>query len=132
MNDPEIPTNAAILINNSIMSICDLENRRKVRKPMNVSYNFGSDLFFPSVICFMYRCSIFSGPPVVEFINETFRMLLDLIDDKSCPGIGRDCALDLVVKFVDRANGCDWTTKFIMSGLFISSTNLPYRFSTNQ
>jgi len=55
-------------------------------------------------------------PSVIEFINEVFRMLLDLIDDKTCPGIGRDCCLDLVVKFVDRANGCNWITKFILSG----------------
>ncbi|CAF3735363.1 unnamed protein product [Adineta steineri] len=97
MNDAEIPTNASILIHNMLMSICDLENRRKVRKPMNVAYNFDK--------------------PVIEFINETFRMLLDLIDDKSCSGIGRDCCLDLIVKFVDRANGCNWTNKFIISGL---------------
>lgn len=45
-------------------------------------------------------------------------MLLNLIDDKSCSGIGRDCCLDLVVKFVDRANGCNWTTKFILSGYY--------------
>ena len=43
-------------------------------------------------------------------------MLLNLIDDKACSGIGRDCCLDLVVKFVDRANGCNWTSKFILSG----------------
>lgn len=66
---------------------------------------------------------IFSDSSVVEFINETFRMLLDLIDDKSCSGAGRDCALDLVVKFVDRANGCNWPTKFIISGSFQSSHN---------
>jgi hypothetical protein len=43
-------------------------------------------------------------------------MILDLIDDKNCSGIGRDCCLDLIVKFVDRANGCNWTTKFIITG----------------
>lgn len=43
-------------------------------------------------------------------------MLLDLIDDKTCPGVGRDCCLDLIVKFVDRAQGCNWTNKFIISG----------------
>ena len=56
-------------------------------------------------------------PFVTQFIDETFRMLLDLIDDKNCAGAGRACCLDLVVKFVDRANGCNWTTKFILSGL---------------
>jgi hypothetical protein len=45
MNDAEIPTSAAILIQNLLMSICDLENRRKVRKPINVAYNFGNDRF---------------------------------------------------------------------------------------
>lgn len=43
MNDPEIPTNVSILVHNLLMSICDLENRRKVRKPINVAYNFGND-----------------------------------------------------------------------------------------
>ena len=44
-------------------------------------------------------------------------MLNQLIDDKTCSAIGRDCCLDLVVKFVDRANGCNWTSKFIVSGV---------------
>ncbi len=50
MNDAEIPTNASILIHSMLMAICDLENRRKVRKPMNVAYNFGIDLFFKTKI----------------------------------------------------------------------------------
>ena len=53
---------------------------------------------------------------VIEFINNTFRMLIGLIDDKTCSAIGRDCSLDLVVKFVDRANGCNWVNKFVVSG----------------
>ncbi|CAF4711677.1 unnamed protein product, partial [Rotaria socialis] len=97
MNDAEITTSASILVHNMLMSICDLENRRKVRKPVNVPYNF--------------------DPFVTEFINEIFRMLLNLIDDRACSGVGRDCCLDLVLKFVDRASGCNWTTKFILSGL---------------
>ncbi|CAF1091303.1 unnamed protein product [Rotaria magnacalcarata] len=40
MNHAEIPTSASILVHNMLMSICDLENRRKVRKPVNVPYNF--------------------------------------------------------------------------------------------
>lgn len=44
INDAEIPTNASILIHNMLMSVCDLENRRKVRKPINVPYNFGMNL----------------------------------------------------------------------------------------
>lgn len=44
-------------------------------------------------------------------------MFNELIDDKTCSGVGRDCCLDLVVKFVDRANGCNWTSKFILSGV---------------
>jgi hypothetical protein len=57
----------------------------------------------------------------VEFINNIFRMLIELIDDKTCSGIGRDCCLDLVVKFVDRANGCNWISKFIVSGISLNS-----------
>jgi len=46
MNDAEIPTNAAILIHNMLMSVCDLENRRKIRKPMNIPFNFGIEFQF--------------------------------------------------------------------------------------
>lgn len=49
MNDAEMPTNGAILIYNLLMSICDLENRRKVRKPINVPYNFGRINCFVSI-----------------------------------------------------------------------------------
>lgn len=51
-------------------------------------------------------------------------MLLDLIDNKACSGVGRDCCLDLIVKFVDRANGCNWTSKFIISGIGYFATFL--------
>ncbi|CAF5218787.1 unnamed protein product, partial [Rotaria magnacalcarata] len=97
MNDTEIPASTTILVHNIIMSICDLENRRKIRKPINVPFNFDQ--------------------PVIEFINNIFRTLVEFIDDKTCPAIGRDCCLDLVAKFVDRANGCNWTSKFIVSGV---------------
>ena len=97
------------------MSICDLENRRKVRKPMNVPYNFGIYfIIYYQIISINFFNNL--DKSVIEFINEIFRMLHDLIDDKTCSGIGRDCCLDLVVKFVDRANGCNWTSKFIISG----------------
>lgn len=52
----------------------------------------------------------------IDFITAIFRMLNELIDDKTCSDIGRDCCLDLVVKFVDRENGCNWIGKFIVSG----------------
>ena len=79
------------------MSLCDLDNRRKIRKPINVPFNFDR--------------------PVLDFIDEMFRMFNQVIDDKTCSGIGRDACLDLVVKFVDRANGCNWLNKFIVSGV---------------
>jgi hypothetical protein len=41
MNDAEIPASTSVLVHNMIMSICDLENRRKIRKPMNIPFNFG-------------------------------------------------------------------------------------------
>ncbi|CAF3590275.1 unnamed protein product [Rotaria sp. Silwood1] len=97
MNDTEIPASTAILVHNMIMSICDLENRRKIQKPINVPFNFDQS--------------------VIEFINNIFRLLNELIDDKTCSAIGRDCCLDLVAKFVDRANGCNWISKFIVSGV---------------
>jgi hypothetical protein len=97
MNDEEIPASAAIFVHNLLISICDLENRRKIRKSLNVPFNFTRDQ--------------------LELIDEVFRMLNDLIDEKSCSAIGRDCCLDLVVKFVDRAAGCNWTSKFILSGV---------------
>lgn len=45
MNDAEIPPSTAVFLHNLIMSICDLENRRKIRKPINVPFNFGTNFF---------------------------------------------------------------------------------------
>ena len=64
----------------------------------------------------LFFVSKLTDSTVMEFINNIFRMLAELIDDKTCSGVGRDCCLDLVVKFVDRANGCNWTNKFILTG----------------
>jgi hypothetical protein len=50
MNDEEIPASTAVLLHNIIMSICDLENRRKIQKPINVPFNFGIDFPFYSHI----------------------------------------------------------------------------------
>jgi hypothetical protein len=52
MNDPEIPASASVLVHNMIMSICDLENRRKIRKPINVPFNFGIEFLFSLSIFF--------------------------------------------------------------------------------
>ncbi|CAF0902489.1 unnamed protein product, partial [Didymodactylos carnosus] len=96
-DDQEISTLSAILLHDIILSICDLENRRKIKKAVNVPFNF--------------------EPQVLAFIDDVFRMLCNLIDDKAYSGISRDNCLDLIVKFIDRANGCNWTTKFILSGI---------------
>ena len=53
------------------MSICDLENRRKIHKPINIPFNFDKN--------------------ILEFIDNIFRMLNELIDNKTCSAIGRDC-----------------------------------------
>lgn len=42
MNDAEIPASVAVFVHNMIMSICDLDNRRKIRKSINVPFNFGT------------------------------------------------------------------------------------------
>ena len=55
-------------------------------------------------------------------------MFNELIDDKTCSAIGRDCCLDLVIKFVDRANGCNWTSKFIVSGIYSNILSVNVRF----
>ncbi|CAF3743238.1 unnamed protein product, partial [Rotaria sp. Silwood1] len=52
-----------------------------------------------------------------EFVDNIFRMFNQLIDNKTCSAIGRDCCLDLITKFIDRANGCNWINKFIVSGI---------------
>lgn len=50
MNDAEIPASVAVLVHNMIMSICDLENRRKIRKPINVPFNFGMPECHQSIV----------------------------------------------------------------------------------
>jgi hypothetical protein len=49
MNDEEIPACTAVLLHNIIMSICDLENRRKIRKSINVPFNFGIEFSFVNI-----------------------------------------------------------------------------------
>lgn len=40
-----------------------------------------------------------------------------LIMDPKCSGFGRDNCIDLCLKFVDRAQGCGWTSRFIVFGI---------------
>jgi hypothetical protein len=54
---------------------------------------------------------------VQEYIDEIFRSIVLLIMDPKCSGYGRDNCIDLCLKFVDRANGCGWTTRFIVFGV---------------
>ena len=37
--------------------------------------------------------------------------------DQNCSGYGRDNCIDLCLKFVDRANGCAWTPRFVVFGI---------------
>lgn len=40
-----------------------------------------------------------------------------LIMEPSCSGYGRDNCIDLCLKFVDRAQGCAWTPRFVVFGV---------------
>lgn len=59
----------------------------------------------------------FKAREVLGYIDEIFRLIVMLIMEPKCSGYGRDNCIDLCLKFVDRANGCGWTTKYIVFGV---------------
>lgn len=93
-----IATAASIIIQNLILSLTDLEEKRKtVKKQVSVVYDFPLE--------------------VREYIDEIFRAIIMLIMDPKCSGYGRDNCIDTCLKFVDTANGCGWTSRFIVFGV---------------
>jgi len=52
-----------------------------------------------------------------ECIDEIFKSILNVIVSPKCSAYGRDNCIDLCTKFVNRADGCGWTIKFIEHGL---------------
>ncbi len=57
-----------------------------------------------------------SGDREKQCINQIFGSLTKLINDPSCSSFGRDNSIDLCLKYVDVANGCAWTMRFIEQG----------------
>ena len=93
-----IATAAGLIVQNMIFSLTDLENKRKnVKKQVSAPFEF--------------------TPEVREYIDEIFRSIVMLIMDPNCSGHGRDNCIDFCLKFVDTANGCGWTSRFIMFGV---------------
>lgn len=89
----DISTAAALIVQNIIYSVTDLENKRKnVKKSVNEVFDF--------------------TPEVNEYIDAIFRSIVMLIMDPKCSGYGRDNCIDLCLKFVDRRCGCGWTTRY--------------------
>lgn len=92
--DEEISTAAALIVQNIIYSVTDLENKRKqIKKAYNELFPFTAE--------------------VQEYIDAIFRSIVMLIMDPNCSGYGRDNCIDLCLKFVDRKAGCGWTTRYL-------------------
>ncbi len=95
--DHEISTAAALIIQNMILALTDLENKRAHVKRHSNPIEF--------------------SPEIQEYIDEIFRAIIMLIMDPKCSGVGRDNCIDLCLKYVDRAQGCGWTPRFIVFGI---------------
>lgn len=93
----EISTSSALIIQNMILSLTDLENKRKHIRKQTQPLEF--------------------SPEIQEYVDEIFRAIVMLIMDPKCSGVGRDNCIDLCLKYVDRANGCGWTPRFIVFGV---------------
>lgn len=92
-----ISTAASLVVQNMIFSITDLHAMRKQKKQIDEPFDFSHE--------------------VQTYIDEIFRAIVMLIMDPACSGYGRDNCIDLCLKFVDRANGCGWTSRFIVFGI---------------
>lgn len=97
-DDHDISTAAALIIQNMLLSLTDLTNKRKhIKKHVQQPIEF--------------------TPEIQEYVDEIFRAIIMLIMDPKCSGYGRDNCIDLCLKYVDRANGCAWTPRFIVFGV---------------
>ena len=96
-----ISTAAALIVQNMIYSLTDLNEKRRLatvnKKPVNESFEFTYE--------------------VQQYIDEIFRAIVMLIMEPTCSGFGRDNCIDLCLKFVDRANGCGWTLRYVVFGV---------------
>lgn len=93
-----IATAAGFIVQNMLLSLTDLESKRKnVKKQVSHPFDF--------------------TPEVQEYIDEIFRSIIGLIMDPNCSGYGRDTCIDICLKYLDTANGCGWTPRFIVFGL---------------
>lgn len=93
-----IATAAGLIVQNMIYSLTDLEHKRKtVKKQVSAPFEFTAE--------------------AREYIDEIFRSIVMLIMDPNCSGYGRDNCIDMCLKFVDTANGCAWTPRFIVFGI---------------
>ena len=72
--------------------------------------------FCPNFFQFLIFC-LNKAREVQDYIDEIFRSIIMLIMEPSCSGYGRDNCIDLCLKFVDRANGCGWTSRFVVFGV---------------
>lgn len=105
----DISTAAALIVQNIIYSITDLEHKRKtVKKSVNELFEF--------------------TPEVQEYIDAIFRSIVMLIMDPKCSGYGRDNCIDLCLKFVDRRCGCGWTTRYNSKYKKTSSKNYDFYY----
>lgn len=95
--DVEISTSAALIIQNMILALTDLENKRQHIKRHSNPIEF--------------------NPEIQEYIDEIFRAIIMLIMAPTCSGVGRDNCIDLCLKYVDRSQGCGWTPRFIVFGI---------------
>ena len=97
-DDHDISTAAALIIQNMILSLTDLTNKRKhIKKHVQTPIEFTAE--------------------IQEYVDEIFRAVIMLIMEPKCSGYGRDNCIDLCLKYVDRANGCAWTPRFIVFGV---------------
>lgn len=97
-SNEEISTAAALVVQNMIYSVTDLEEKRKnFKKSVNETFPFSAE--------------------VQEYIDAIFRSIVMLIMEPTCSGFGRDNCIDLCLKFVDRKCGCGWTTRFVVFGV---------------
>ncbi len=63
-----------------------------------------------------FKKNLITGDKEKQFIDEIFSALTKLINDPNCSSFGRDNTIDLCLKYVDVANGCAWTMRFLEQG----------------
>lgn len=67
-----------------------------------------------SVFCVIYHKSVcFTEEDDESFVDQVFMLLINMVGNGKVSAVGRDNAIELLIKHVTWKEGVNWTNKFL-------------------